>query len=171
MKLRHVTAIASVAVALLILVLGGRGPGLISGSAPTSAQASGPSRTAGGSLELAHSAAIAQVDRSRSIDAGGMMSGQAAFTGQFAPDALTVVERSYLPPGTHRVESTVTGSTFDGEPGDGGGMWLYVFQAPGDEGMMIELEVVFADISGNVLSSAMRLLEDDLRAAPIILTD
>ena len=99
------------------------------------------------------------------------MSGQAAFNGKFEPSGLTVVERSYLPPGARRVESTVTGSAFDGEPGDGGGMWLYVFQAPGDDGMIVELEVVFADMSGKVLSSAMRLLEDDLRAAPIVLTD
>jgi hypothetical protein len=134
------------------------------------AQASGPSRTMSDSLELARSAAIAQVDRSRSIEAGGMMSGQAAFTGIFVPDTLTVVERSYLPPGIRRVESTVTGSAFDGEARDGGGMWLYVFQSPEGDGMIIEIEVVFADISGEVLSSAMRLLEGDLRAEPIDLT-
>jgi hypothetical protein len=49
-------------------------------------------------------------------------------------------------------------------------MWLYVFQSPEGDGMIIEIEVVFADISGEVLSSAMRLLEGDLRAEPIDLT-
>lgn len=171
MRLRHAVAIGSVGLALLILVVGGRGSALIGHSALTSAQASGPIRTTSDSLVLARSAAIAQVDRSRSTEAGGMMSGQAAFTGKFSPDGLSVVERSYLPPGTRRVESTVTGSSFDGEAGDGGGMWLYVFQAPGDDGMIVEVEVVFADGSGKVLSSAMRLLSDDLRAAPIALAN
>lgn len=171
MNPKHLIAIGSAALALAILAMDGRGSELFGRSVPTSARASGPHRTPDDALELARSAAIAQVDRSRSTEAGGMMSGQAAFNGKFEPSGLTVVERSYLPPGARRVESTVTGSAFDGEPGDGGGMWLYVFQAPGDDGMIVELEVVFADMSGKVLSSAMRLLDDDLRAAPIVLTD
>lgn len=169
-KLR-VGAILSAGLAAIIVAAGSGGLALTEDSVPRSVQANGPGRSADDALAVARSAAIAQVDRSRSIEAGGMMTGQAAFTGRFSPAALSVVERSYFPLGTRRVESTVTGSTFDGEAGDGGGMWLYVFQAPGDDGMIVELEVVFADGSGKVLSSAMRLLSDDLRAAPIALAN